>query len=169
MAKWRSWVALGCVLLVSGCVRPSPPAPAELRTGPPPWAAPRDGVSYMDAAGLARLPLNDTADPHILSLEIRIDGRPVPLVANIGMDRVRAYQAPVHTHDDSGQVWLEGQGNRTVTLGQFFTVWGVRFDASCLAAACGGVRVVADGTPVPDPASLVLRNTRLVVVEAGSS
>ena len=89
-------------------------------------------------------------------MAIAIDGTPVALVPYIGMDRPRALQGPAHTHDDSGTVWLEGRGAEEVTLGQFFTLWGVRFDADCLGAACGGVTVTMDGKRVRDPRSLRL-------------
>ena len=80
---------------------------------------------------------------------------------------VGAVQAPVHTHEVGGEVWLEGAGNHDATLGQFFVLWGVRFDDDCLGAACGGVTVLADGEPVVDPAALILRGNRLVEVSVG--
>ena len=43
----------------------------------------------------------------------------------------------MHTHDTSGQVWLEGRHTDAVTLGEFFTVWGVRFDDQCLGRHAG--------------------------------
>ena len=63
----------------------------------------------------------------------------------VGIDRLRAVQAPMHTHDTSGQVWLEGRETDAVTLGQFFTVWGVRFDDRCLGSACRDLEVTVDG------------------------
>ena len=86
--------------------------------------------------------------------------------AYIGADRLRAVQAPVHTHEPGGEVWLEGDGTGTVTLGDFFVLWGVRFDGDCLGASCGGVRVTADGEPVADPVGLVLRGATSITVEA---
>lgn len=106
---------------------------------------------------MPQLPLGDNSDPQVFNLTIIRDGVQVPVAAYVGVDRVRALQAPVHTHDDSGQVWLEGAGNRTVTLGQFFAVWGVRFDGECLGDICGTLEVTADGKPVADPAGLILR------------
>ena len=77
--------------------------------------------------------------------------------AYVGIDRLRAQRAAVHTHDTTNQVWLEGRGVERVTLGQFFAVWGVRFDARCLGAACAEVAVTADGERVSDPAGLLTR------------
>lgn len=152
------WLALASTLavLVAGCVAQAPPAPAELREAEPPWPAPRDGVSYFEAAGVQSSRLDDTTDQRILELTLTIDAEPVPVAGNIGLDLPRALQAPVHTHDQSGTLWLEGAGAREVTLGQFFTIWGVRFTDDCLGAACGSLSVEADGTPVPEPSDLVL-------------
>ncbi|RMB58855.1 hypothetical protein [Tessaracoccus antarcticus] len=164
--RWIPWPLVA--LLLVGCVSRPAPEPATLVTGPPPWAAPRDAVSYIRAAGLPELPLDSETDPFILTIEVFVDGEPVPLAPFIGIDRLRALQAPVHTHEASGDVWLEGEGNRDVTLGQFFTLWGVRFDDQCLGSACEGLDVLADGAAVTDPASLILRDHNLVEVRAQS-
>ena len=100
--------------------------------------------------------LDDTTNQRRLTLTVSIGGTPVPLVAYIAaMDRPRPCRGP-RTHDDSGTVWLEGRGADTVTLGQFFTLWGVRFDPRCLGATCGVVTVTADGRKVADPSALRL-------------
>jgi hypothetical protein len=33
------------------------------------------------------------------------------------------------------------------TLAQFFTLWGVRYDASCVGDACKSLQVTVDGQP----------------------
>ncbi len=156
------------LLGAGGCVAPEEPEPASTATTPPPWPAPRDAISNIKAAGLPELPLTDTADPHIVEFTVTVDGAAVTLPPHIGVDRVRAVQAPVHTHDETGQVWLEGRGNREVTLGQFFQLWGVRFEAGCLGSACGGLKVAADGQPVDEPLGFVLRGADRIEVRATS-
>lgn len=146
--------------LLLGCVAAAAPSPAVIRQDAPPWPAPRDGISYIEAAGLPVRPLDDKTDPYTFQLVVIRDGVAVEVAPNIGLDRVRAWQAPVHTHDNSGQVWLEGEGNRLVTLGQFFEVWGVRFDESCLGDLCGVITVTVDGSPVANPRDLVLRSVK---------
>ena len=155
-------------VLLTGCVARPEPAPAVLSTGAVPAEAPRDAVSHIRAAGLAEQPLDTDSDPFIVALRVVVDGEEVVVPAHIGVDRLRAVQAPVHTHDDSGDVWLEGDGNRFVTLGQFFTLWGVAFDDDCLASHCTGLSVLADGEPVSSPADLVLRGHEAIVVTARS-
>lgn len=163
----RLMVALSVASVgLTGCVKPAEPAPAVIRDSPPPWDAPRDAISHIRLTELPELGLDDTTDPHIVQVEVLVDGQKVALPPYIGIDRLRAVQAPVHTHDDTGAVWLEGRGNREVTLGQFFELWGVRFDDRCLGATCGGVKVTADGRLVSEPTDLVLRGLQKLTIQA---
>jgi len=139
-------------ILLTGCqAGPAPPGPAEPRTGPPPWNAPRDAVSYVDAAGMERLPLDFSGPaPYTVNLVVTIDGEAVVVPADIGIDRIRAEQAALHTHADDGVVNVEAR-TRTErpTLEQFFTLWGVRYDEKCLGDACGGITVLVNGEAAP--------------------
>lgn len=165
----RLQVVLVTVLMLVGCVSRPEPAPAVQRDTPPPWDAPRDAISYIQATGLPELSLGDDSDPWILDLAVSVDGEAVEVPAFIGIDRPRAIQAPVHTHDTGGEVWLEGQGNRESTLGHLFELWGVRFADGCLGAACGSLTVRVDGEVVDgDPAEVLLREAKLVEVDAVS-
>ncbi len=157
------------VIALTGCGHAAEPGPAVIRTTPPPWDAPRDAVSNIAAAGLTAEPLNSTGeDRHIVTMSIDADGWQVAIPPYVGIDRLRAQQAAVHTHDASNQVWLEGRDAQTITLGQFFTVWGVRFDGRCLGAACGDVVVTADGNRVIDAPALRLVTASKIVITARS-
>ncbi|MET9275724.1 hypothetical protein [Kribbella sp. NPDC003557] len=167
--RWRPSVATAAVLLVcgvlAGCqVGPAAPAAAELRTGAPPWDAPRDAVSYIDKAGFERLPLDFSGpSPYTLTIAVTVDGRPVQVPAGIGVDKLRAEQAAVHTHTTDGQVWVEAKtAAEKPTLAQFFTLWGVRYDAKCLADACHDLLVTVDGKPAPWDTPLA-RNSHVTV------
>ncbi len=164
----RALVAAALAVSVAGCVKQVAPDPAEIRTTMPPWPAPRDAVSYIDLSGLQRLPLDASDDPHVLVLEVSVEGQPVELPAYVGVDRLRAVQAPCHTHDTSGTVWVEGSGSHDVTLGQFFDVWGVRLTATCLGGICGSVAVTADGAAVTSTRDVRLRDVARVVVRAAT-
>jgi hypothetical protein len=168
--RWgvRAAVALAAMVVLTSCVPTAEPAPAVIRTTPPPWDAPRDAVSTIAAAGLTAEPLNTTGDRHIVDLTIHVDGWQVAIPPYVGMDRLRAKQAAVHTHDTSNQVWLEGRDTESITLGQFFTVWAVRFDGRCLGAACGEVVVIADGQRVFDAPGLRLSQVSSVTIVARS-
>jgi hypothetical protein len=141
-------VAVSLLPVVSGCqVGPAPPRPAEIRSGPPPWGAPRDAVSYIDKAGFEPLPLDFNGPaPYTLKVSVTVDGKPVVVASNIGVDRIRAEQAAVHTHTADGVVYVEAKTRaERPTLKQFFELWGVRYDAKCLGDACGGVTVRVNG------------------------
>jgi hypothetical protein len=158
------------LLVLAGCVDQRQPAPAELRTSAPPWDAPRDAISYIKAAGFDPQPLNLVDNQHVVQVRISVDGRPVEIPAYVGIDRLRAVQAPVHTHDSTGAVWLEGRNTAGVTLGQLFTVWGVRFGDGCIGGICGRLTVTVDGFPVSaDPRGIRLASATFVEIKAASS
>ncbi|MFC9691903.1 hypothetical protein ACFTSF_25355 [Kribbella sp. NPDC056951] len=152
----RAGVKATALLLLSiaaaGCgVSPAKPAAADLRTTAPPWDAPRDAVSYIDKAGFERLPLDFSGPaPYTLRLKVTVDGNPVQVPAGIGVDRVRAEQAAVHTHTTDGLVYVEAKTTAEhPTLAQFFTLWGLKYDENCLADACTNLKVTVDGQPAP--------------------
>jgi hypothetical protein len=143
--------------VIGGCqVGPAPPGPAEIRTGPPPWDAPRDAVSHIDKAGFERLPLDFSGpSPYTLTISITVDGSPVQIPAGIGVDRLRAEQAAVHTHTTDGVVYVEAKTTaERPTLQQFFTLWGIKYDATCLADACTSLTITTNGKPSPWDAPL---------------
>lgn len=161
-------VALSVLPVLSGCqVGPVQPGPAELRTSPPPWTAPRDAVSYVDKAGFERLPLDFSGPaPYTLKLSVTVDGKPVEIPADIGVDRLRAEQASVHTHGTDGVLWVEAKTKaERPTLNQFFTLWGVRYDAHCLADACASLTVQVNGKPAPWDTKLPRESVITVAVE----
>jgi hypothetical protein len=169
---WSVRAVLAAVLMtlftITGCVQRAAPGPAVQRSTPPPWNAPRDAVSYIQAAGLEAQPATNSDASRVVNLRVTIDGTPVEVPAYVGIDRIRALQATVHTHDTSGQVWLEGRGTTDVTLGQFFTLWGVRFDDHCLGSACGALVVKVDGAVTPAPREVRLAKTHAIDIAATS-
>ncbi|MEV4265822.1 hypothetical protein [Kribbella sp. NPDC049584] len=167
--SWRTAVTAAVLLLTSsvvgGCqVGPAPPAAAVLRTGAPPWDAPRDAVSYIDKAGFERLPLDFSGpSPYTVHIAVSVDGKPVQVPAGIGIDKLRAEQAAVHTHSTDGLVWVEAKTTSDhPTLAQFFTLWGIKYDANCLADACAGLKVAVNGEPAAWDTPLV-RNGHITV------
>ncbi|PID51013.1 MAG: hypothetical protein CR980_00625 [Propionibacteriales bacterium] len=161
MASWLAYVAVVplaiATALTGSCDTPNQAAPpAVISTAQPPWPAPRDGVNYFKKAHLVAEPLGVETNQRVFKLVIEIDGKPVAIPPYIGVDRPRALQVAVHTHEDNGDVWLEGTEVPSVTLGQFFTVWGIRFDEKCVGGVCGEIQVRADGAEVADPAALKL-------------
>jgi hypothetical protein len=170
--RWSACAAEAALLIVllilTGCVPRATPEPAAQRSTPPPWSAPRDTISYIAAAGLEPQPLSSNENSHVVTLRITVDGAPVEVPAYVGIDRVRSVQAPMHTHDTSGKVWLEGRETDAVTLGQFFTVWGVRFDGRCLGSACKTLMVSVDGKLNSAPTEVRLAESRTIDITASS-
>ena len=145
-------VAVGLLPVVSGCqVGPAPPGPAEIRSGPPHWDAPRDAVSYIDTAGFERMPLDFSGpSPYTVKVAVTVNGAAVQIPADIGVDRVRAEQAAIHTHATDGVVYVEAKTKaERPTLKQFFELWGVRYDGKCLGDACSSLTVRVNGQPAP--------------------
>lgn len=148
--------------MASGCqVGPAAPGPAELRSGPPPWTAPRDAVSYIDEAGFERLPLDFNGPaPYTVKVAVSIDGAAVEIPADIGIDRIRAEQAAIHTHATDGVVFVEAKTKaERPTLKQFFDLWGVRYDANCLGDACKSLTIRLNGEPAPWDTKLIREST----------
>jgi hypothetical protein len=155
------------LLVLTGCVRQATPASAQQRSTPPPWSAPRDAVSYITAAGLEAEPLSGNENARVVDLHISVDGAPVEVPAYVGIDRVRALQAPVHTHDTSGQVWLEGRETDAVTW-EVLHRPGVRFDDRCLGSACGALVVSVDGKISSAPREVRLAASHTIDITAMS-
>jgi hypothetical protein len=142
-----------------------------LQGGPAPWAPDYGSLTARLAA--LRLPgQSDTAFHIHVLVRIVIDGRPVPVPAQIGIDPQGRFLAPLHTHDASGIVHIESDRPFPFTLGQFFTIWGVRFGDARIGGLAGRgdrrLRVYVDGRPVAHPAAHVLRAHDRIVVGFGT-
>ncbi len=125
---------------------------ADLLTGPAPWPSNTAGLATrMSEAGLPALTAMEQLDFHIHQhLDISIDGNPVTVPANIGIDPSVGI-AVLHTHDDTGIIHVESPEARDFTLGNFFDVWGVRLTDTCIGGYCNDgtrtLRVYVDGKP----------------------
>jgi hypothetical protein len=146
-------VVLGLVAAITlvfvTAAHPSPAAlptpPAAAGATPPPWPAPADPT-----AGIARARLSISAmsaggahfHPH---LDIRVDGKAVPVTPNIGVNAASGAMSELHTHDASGVLHIESdQKSDRYVLGQLFTEWGVRLDRTHLGSlTTGGGRTLA--------------------------
>src|SRR5499433_3938616 len=91
---------------------------------PSSWPAPTDAYAAVQAAGLPMLGREELAVHHHAHLDVMVNGRSVPVPADIGIDEVRQLISPLHTHDDTGVIHIESAGEMPFTLGQFFAEWG---------------------------------------------
>ena len=143
-------------------------------TAPAPW--PPNGQALearLEAIGLPALTAEGQALHVHVGLAIVIDGRPVPIPAGIGMAPDARFLAPIHTHDDDGQIHIESAELRTFHLGEVFDVWGLPLDERCLGPYCAGdgatLRISVNGERVAgDPRDVELRDGQVIVVEYAS-
>jgi hypothetical protein len=121
----------------------------------PPWPAPADAVGRAEAAGLSIGPMG-MAEHYHAHLDVIVDGRPVEVPANIGIDATSGAMSGLHTHAADGVLHVEAQETgQLFTLGQLFTEWDVRLsrqqigglraeDGNVLSAYVNGDKVAGD-------------------------
>ena len=146
-----------------------------VKAPPPPGDSRPFGTHYqglVERRKAAQVPtmmqtMNSPVHIHPL-LAVYVNGKRVPLPANIGIDpRVDPMQmAGLHTHDSSGTVHVEGVAG--ARLGQFFQIWGVPLSATQLgpyrADAHHAVRMGVDGKPSTAFGQLLLVDAQRIVV-----
>lgn len=118
------------------------------------------------------------------SLRIIVHGEPVTIPEGIGMvpslyhthvlDRYGIQNPktyPLHTHDTSGIIHIESNDIKTFTLGQFFDVWGKRFDENCILDKCNDganrVTMYVNGIENSDFEDYVLKNNDIITIVYG--
>ena len=148
----------------------SPDSGALLRTEAP-WEPQTEGLQgRVEAAAFP--PVGDESYHVHALLSVFIDGKPVTIPPNIGVDPVRRFLSPLHTHTPDGVIHFEADDPAPFTLGQFFTVWGVDFGPDRLGAYTpqGEKRIhsYVNGEPVDDPVGYELREGDNVVVAFGA-
>ena len=130
-------------------------------TSLPPWPAPGLVPARVAAAGLDLGPMG-TAEHYHPHLAITIDGQPVPVAPNIGVDPATGAMSAVHTHEGDGTIHIEADTvGEKFTLGQLFTQWGVALTPTQIGGAQAKpgekMTVTSNGAPVSgDPADLRL-------------
>jgi hypothetical protein len=151
--------------------------PATLAKGldsAPPWPAPADARTAVAAAGLPMLGSEGSVE-HIHShLDVLVDGKPVPVPANLGVDTRRGTMSPLHTHDGSGVIHVEAPVKRQFSLGEVFSEWQVSLSADNIGAlrATDGkvVRVFVDGAlQTGNPAAVMLGPRSEIAVVYGAA
>lgn len=139
--------------------------------GTPPWPVPADPMPGIRAAGLTTGPMG-TADHYHAHLDIFVDGKPVPVAANIGIEPSGAMSA-LHTHDERGVIHVEAHTKGdTYTLGQVFQQWGVALSDTQIGALKTGngktLTAYEGGTKVPgNPAAIVIKAHQQIALVYG--
>ncbi len=122
---------------VSGGPAIDPASLPGIQTGPLPW---QPEIAHLrerlQADGLQVLAQEGTVLHIHQHLDLFVNGRRVPVPADIGIDASAGFLSPIHTHDASGVIHVESPVVGKFTLGEFFDVWGVRFTRSCIGSYC---------------------------------
>ena len=139
----------------------TPRTTAEGRTTLPPWDAPEDVSERVAAAGLPMLGAEGQVMHIHAHLDVIVDGRPVAVPANIGIDEENDAISPLHTHDTTGVIHIESPEKTTFTLGQFMTEWDVALDRGRIGGLTTGggneLHAYVNGREVNgDPAAITL-------------
>jgi hypothetical protein len=104
-------------------------------------------------------------------LRIYVNGLLRPLPADIGIDSAKGIESSMHTHDGSGIIHMEAPHPYPYTLGDFFSVWGVKLGPAQVGGlkGYGGNRLhfYLNGKPLSNPAARVLHKDDTVVIGYG--
>jgi len=94
-----------------------------------------------------------------------------PLPADIGLDSAKGIESSMHTHDGTGIIHMEAPYPFKYTLGDFFSVWGVKLGPAQVGGLKGyggdHLHFYLNGKPLSNPAALVLHRRDSVVIGYG--
>jgi hypothetical protein len=149
-------------------------SPAELQEGlqetPGPWDPLLDGLEERERA--LNLPAISEQIYHVhAQLKVYVNGKPMKVPVNIGIDPENDFLSSLHSHDEKGIIHMEAVEPYPFTLGQFFTVWGVKFTPTQIGAYKTGNGLVLEtylnGRKVPNGPQTQLKQSDRVVVGFG--
>ena len=157
----------------------------------PDWPAPDNPIERTTEAGLTPEVKEHLETHRHAHLDVFVDGEEVPVPAAIGIDITdpgvqhfpdggyggieecaKPCISPLHTHDASGIIHTESTADTLLTLGQFFTEWGVKLDDDCVGEFCESktdIAVYIGGDEYEgDPADIELDDQKVIVIAIGT-
>ena len=144
---------------------------------PPPWKP--NYKQLQQRLEAMNLPGFNETTFHIHAwLHIYVDGKKVPVPANIGIDQAAGILSPLHTHsvapdNPEGIIHMEADQQYDFTLGQFMNVWGVKFSkdqiGSLRSKGDQKLQVYLNGQVVNDPVNAVMPEHGNVVIGYGKT
>jgi len=149
-------------------------SPAEAQKGlqetPGPWTPLTAGLE--DRENALGLPAPSETIYHVhAQVKVFVNGKPMTVPNNIGIDPGKGFLSSLHTHDEKGIIHMEAVEPYPFTVGQFFTVWGVKFTPTQLGAFRAGNGLVLEtylnGKKVPTGPETKLKESDRVVVGFG--
>lgn len=169
-------VALTLVAIAAGCGSSGDPPPGLSIVGPglqttqPPWKP--EYAHLQERARKIGLPPVGKETFHIHAmLHIYVNGLLSPIPAAIGIELSRGRETSLHTHDSTGIIHMETNHRYPFTLGDFFSVWGVKLGPAQLGGltGLGGDRLhfYLNGKPLANPAAYLMHNGDSIVIGYG--
>lgn len=139
------------------------------------WPLPADTAGRGRAIGLSVAPMEGTARHFHTHLDILVNGGRVTVPANLGIAPSGTEMSELHTHDTTGVLHIEAPTTgKRYFLGQVFTEWNVRLDATHLGGLRTGLgrtlTVYVDGRRQSgDPARVELAPHREIALVYGAA
>jgi hypothetical protein len=150
-------------------------AAASGAAGLPPWPNAADPSAAILAAGLHTAGSEGTAEHYHAHLDVIVDGLPVTVTSQIGIDNTARQISPLHTHDATGLIHIESPTiGQPYYLGQLFREWNVALTANQLGGlhtdASDTLTAYVDGKPFAgDPASIRLISHQEITLVYGTA
>ena len=145
-----------------------------LQKGPAPWSPEYAKLpDRLAPLGLNALSAEALAFHIHQHLDIFVNGKKVNVPPFIGIDD-GSFITELHTHDAAGIIHVESAEKKPYTLGQFMSVWGVRFSKTCIGGYCATpgkpLHFYLDGKPyLGNPNDLILKNHQEIAVVYGKA
>jgi hypothetical protein len=141
-----------------------------LQTSMPPWRP--QYANLAQRVKLIGIPPGGKEKFHIHALlHIYVNGLLSPVPADVGIDRAKGVESSLHTHDATGIIHMEAPHPYSYTLGDFFSVWGVKLGPAQVGGlkGLGGdhLHFYVNGKPLSNPAAYVLHKGDSVVIGYG--
>jgi hypothetical protein len=135
-----------------------------------PWPPLVDGLEDREEA--LGLPAPSESIYHVhAQVKIYVNGKPQTVPNNIGIDPSKGFLSSLHSHDEKGIIHMEAVEKYPFTVGQFMTIWGVKFTNTQLGAFKVGNGLVLEtylnGKKVPNGPATELKQSDRVVIGFG--
>lgn len=161
---------IGFVVLSGGKEKTPEEAQKNLQQGNGPWPPLVEGLKERENA-LGLPAISETIYHVHAQVKIFINGKPMKVPVNIGIDPNQDFLSSLHTHDEKGIIHMEAVEPFPFTLGQFMAVWGVTFSPTQIGGYKVGNGLVLEtylnGKKVPNGPQLQIKQSDRVVVGFG--
>jgi hypothetical protein len=168
--------SLTLVAFAADCGSSADPPPGLTIAGPglqttqPPWKP--EYAHMQERVKTIGLPPVGKETFHIHAmLHIYVDGLLSPIPADIGIEVSKGKETSLHTHDATGIIHMETNHRYPFTLGDFFSVWGVKLGPAQLGGLTGlggdHLHFYLNGKTLANPAAHVMHNGDSIVIGYG--